>query len=136
MRVGDDMDIMNNFKIDGVSFADVGLIKCTEIAEIRQRDDCGYSTVTGTRIQNIIGTFLNYSIVIDFKKYSLAERNNLYELLNSPVEFHSFCLPHNGTWRTFDGWIDNGIQSDLENMTKEQKWGSIAIEIKAKVKYK
>ena len=129
-------NVMNNFKIDGVSFADVGLTKCTEIAEIRQRGDCGYSAVTGTRIQNIIGTFLNYSIVIDFKKYSLAERNRLYELLISPVEFHSFCLPHSGTWRTFDGWISNDISSALESMVSGQKWGSLTVEIKAKVKYK
>lgn len=132
-------DIMDNFSIDGSIFANVGLTQCTEIVEIRQRDDAGFSSVTGTRIQNIIGTFLNYNIVIDFKRYNPDVRNELFRILICPVEFHTFCLPHNDGindgWRTFEGYIDGDISTDLQHMANENQWGSIALNIKAKSRY-
>ncbi len=122
------------FIIDGQSFDDVGVIKLTENFELKERTQNGYSTATGTRIRNIIGTFVTYNMTIDFKRYDISTRRALMKHLIAPVEFHTFTLPLDvGDMidYTFEGSI-NTLSSELLRQRNINEWGQIALTIQAK----
>lgn len=124
-----------NFTIDNKTFNNVGIISLVPTFEIKERDDKGISTTTGTVIKNIIGTFVSYNIVLDFKKYNIEDRRELMKILIAPVEFHTFVLPLDvgdiGDY-SFDGHITTPIPTELLRSISINEWGQIPITIEAK----
>lgn len=122
------------FIIDGKKFDDIGVVKLTEIFELRERAQKGYSSLTGTRIRNIIGTFVTYNMTIDFKQYDIEVRRSLMKILVSPKEFHTFSLPldvGDMVNYTFEASID-ALSSELLRQRNINEWGQITLTIQAK----
>lgn len=117
------------FKIDDTTFPTVGLLSCTRNVEIREGQNAGYSTITGTRIRDVIGLFVGYDIVIDLKQYNQATRDSLLTKLESTRDFHTFVLPTGNTTATITGYID-GYTDELQRMIDgTAEWGQISLTI-------
>lgn len=120
---------MMNVVIDGIVYSNVGILSIQRSFDIRQRTDNGYSTTTGTRISNPIGTFFTYDVVFDMKKYNVDERSKLYEVLSDPDEYHTFELPYNDTVYKFNGCISSG-RDNLDRIRNGVNiWGQLAVKI-------
>lgn len=131
------------FRIDDYRNEHIEYIDVKPSYEIRQRSTAGESINTGTRIQDIIGTFINFDVTIEFDTLTSADRKDLIYKLTEPVEFHTFELPVdlvgegivNG-WYTFDGYIDGFTDNLKGTINGEYYWGSINLKIKSKKVWK
>lgn len=118
------------FKIDDTTFPTVGLLSCKRNVEIREGQNSGYSTITGTKIRDVIGLFVGYDIVIDLKQYNQSTRDSLIAKLESTEDFHYFVLPVGNTTSTITGYID-GYTDELQSMIDgTAEWGQIPLTIR------
>ena len=64
--------------------------------------------MTGAMKRDIIGTYYNYSMEIDPVSSDLAEYDEFYEAISSPVDSHVLTVPYAQTTLTFDAYAANG----------------------------
>lgn len=80
------------FTVDGIEWN----IPCNidRTAEIRASDISGV-LLDKTYFNDVMGTYMTYDISIAVPVGKEADYANLYELLTSPIDAHSFILPYN-----------------------------------------
>ena len=80
------------FTVDGVQWSIPCDIK--RVSEVRPSDISGL-LLNKSYFNDVLGTYMQYEITLMPDPGSMADYYALYELLNSPVDGHTFVLPYN-----------------------------------------
>ena len=97
--------------IDGVTYnvkADI-----SRTSEVTASDISGLM-LDGSYFADIIGTYLQYDITLKYPLYDQNLYAALYEVLNAPVDGHTFVLPYNGSTVTITGRVEMIADDVLE----------------------
>lgn len=81
------------FTVDGVQWSIPCDIK--RVSEVRPSDISGM-LLNKAFFNDVLGTYMQYEITLIPDPRNMADYYALYELLNSPVDGHTFVLPYNG----------------------------------------
>lgn len=81
-----------SFTIDGVKWN----FPCTieREAEVTSSDISGMM-LNKTYFNDVLGTFMKYTVAIAIPKGHEAEYTTIYEMLSDPASYHTFVLPYN-----------------------------------------
>ena len=93
------------------------------------RDDTDRSTITGTLIRNVIGSFFNYSVEVNTKRLNRAEYDSLYNIITSTNEFLYFKFPFGQNDYAFYGYVSTADDELLRVEGNKRFWGNLSFEI-------
>lgn len=91
-------------KIDGTVYD----VKCTigRVSELKASDISGLM-MDKNYFNDVVGTYLKYEIALDFPLRNRDKYSEIYELLNDPVDGHTFELPYNASTVTLNGRVES-----------------------------
>ena len=116
--------------IDGTPF-DVGVAYIKRQARIPDGPNAGESK-RGDWIRDVYGTFYDYILAFDTSVgLSKEDYDTLYNVLTSPVEFHTLVVPYGQTTLTFYAGI-TGAEDNVILMDDGTVWGNLSITFRAK----
>ena len=116
--------------IDGTSF-DVGVAYIKRKARIEDGPNAGESK-RGDWIRDVYGTFYDYILAFDTAaRLSKEDYDTLYNVLTSPVEFHTLVVPYGQSTLTFYAGI-TGAEDNVILMDDGTVWGNLSITFRAK----
>ena len=116
--------------IDGTSF-DVGVSYIKRKARIEDGPNAGESK-RGDWIRDVYGTFYDYILEFDTSAgLSKEDYDTLYNVLTSPVEFHTLVVPYGQSTLTFYAGI-TGAEDNVILMDDGTVWGNLSITFRAK----
>ena len=120
--------------IDGTPF-DVGVVYIKRQARIEDGPNAGESK-RGDWIRDVYGTFYDYILAFDTSAgLSKEDYDTLYNVLTSPVEFHTLTVPYGQTTLTFYAGI-TGAEDNVILMDDGTVWGNLSITFRAKAPYR
>lgn len=85
------------------------------------------TAITGRAIRDIIGTSYTYSMTIHPDPSYPSEYDTLYQVLSSPVDYHSITLVYGQTTITFDAKILSGSDKYKGYYGGYQRWDEMTI---------
>ena len=116
--------------IDGAPF-DVGVAYIKRQARIPDGPNAGESK-RGDWIRDVYGTFYDYILAFDTSAgLSKEDYDTLYNVLTSPVEFHTLVVPYGQSTLTFYAGI-TGAEDNVILMDDGTVWGNLSITFRAK----
>ena len=116
--------------IDG-TFFDVGVSYIKRKARIEDGPNAGESK-RGDWIRDVYGTFYDYILAFDTSAgLSKEDYDTLYNVLTSPVEFHTLVVPYGQSTLTFYAGI-TGAEDNVILMDDGTVWGNLSITFRAK----
>ena len=116
--------------IDGTSF-DVGVSYIKRKARIEDGPNAGESK-RGDWIRDVYGTFYDYILAFDTSAgLTREDYDKLYDILTSPVEFHTLVVPYGQSTLTFYAGI-TGAEDNVILMDDGTVWGNLSITFRAK----
>lgn len=116
--------------IDSASF-DVGVVYIKRQARIPDGPNQGESK-RGDWIRDVYGTFYDYILAFDTSAgLTKADYDTLYQLITSPVEFHTLTVPYGQATLTFFAGI-TGAEDNVLLMDDGTVWGNLSITFRAK----
>lgn len=116
--------------IDSASF-DVGVVYIKRQARIPDGPNQGESK-RGDWIRDVYGTFYDYILAFDTSAgLTKADYDTLYQLITSPVEFHTLTVPYGQSTMTFFAGI-TGAEDNVILMDDGTVWGNLSITFRAK----
>lgn len=119
--------------VDGIEFD----IK----AQVTRLPDLTASELSGmmmdkSYLNDMIGTFMHYSIRFEYPLYDQTKYGTLYEMLTEPVDAHAFVLPYNGSTIELTARVET-IQDELLDFDNgQQYWNGLQFAIIANHPYK
>ncbi len=124
------------FSIDGKSFPSVHVVKLQRKFNIADGPLAGRN-LDGIMIRDVMGTYFTYTLELWCNQMSQKEYEELYEVLNEPVDSHKLILPYNQKTMAFDAYITSG-EDELKYMseTKGNYWRGITCNFIAMKPYK
>lgn len=93
-----------SFTVDGVEWPVEAKISRT--SEVRDSELSGL-LLDGSYFHDVLGTYLRYDVEIVVPFGMEAAYSQLYEILNDPVDAHSFVLPYNQSRITVTGKVES-----------------------------
>lgn len=115
--------------IDGVQY-DVGVTEINRQAVIEEGPNAGFS-LAKTKILDVIGTTINYSVALEVHGMSVAEYDALYEVLTDPTNLpHTVLMPYGQTEREFQ-YYTSTIDDSLVCVIDNQRWGELTMSFNA-----
>ena len=116
--------------IDGTPF-DVGVEYIKRKARIPDGPNAGEAK-RGDWIRDVYGTFYDYILAFDTSAgLSKEDYDTLYNVLTSPVEFHTLVVPYGQSTLTFYAGI-TGAEDNVILMDDGAVWGNLSITFRAK----
>ena len=116
--------------IDGTPF-DVGVAYIKRQARIPDGPNAGESK-RGDWIRDVYGTFYDYTLAFDTSAgLSKEDYDTLYNVLTSPVEFHTLVVPYGQSTLSFYAGI-TGAEDNVILMDDGTVWGNLSITFRAK----
>lgn len=85
----------------------------------------------GGMTRDVIGTFYNYQLEINRDEASLAEYDQLFEVLSAPVDAHTVTFPYGQETLTFRAYVTKGNDSLLRKSREKNYWGGLSIQFVA-----
>ena len=107
------------FSVDGVEFSFPCDIDRT--AEIRGSSLSGM-LLDRTYYNDVLGTYMQYTVTLAVPLNKMAEYADLYELLSAPEEGHDFQFPYNGGTLSFRGRIGTVSDRYMGKIGSDQIW--------------
>lgn len=116
------------WSIDGIEWE----IPCTieRVAEMQESDISGMM-LDKHYFNDVIGTFLKYSLKLEVPFGMEQEYAELYELLTEPVDGHSFVLPYAGGVLEVTGRVGNMKDVFMRLKDGSIHWRGISFDITA-----
>lgn len=114
---------MTWFSIDGVRF---NLPCSVERVANMQSSDISGMLMDKTYFNDVIGTYMTYSISIAIPRGKENLYSQLYELLTEPVEGHVFILPYNQKTLSITARVENISDAVYHNTWRGIKFSAIA----------
>lgn len=96
----------------------------TRTAQIRASDISG-QLLDKTYFNDVLGTYMEYSVQIAVPLDRVDVYNALYETLTDPVEGHTFIFPYNSSSVTITGRVENVGDSLVRMPNSGQYWKGI-----------
>lgn len=87
--------------------------------------------VQGNMIRDVVGTYYNYTVTIYTNNLSRNEYDSLYNIISSPVDFHTVKVPFAQGWLTYQVYITEGTDTLLKQDKRGNHWHSIDITFNA-----
>lgn len=119
------------FTIDGQEFSSVRVSALSRGFEITDGGNEGYS-LSGLHIRDIIGTYITYTITIDPDLMSPAEYDRLFEILLSPVDYHTVTFPYAQETISFEGEITSGSDNLALYEQGYNMWNNLSITFRSR----
>ena len=114
---------MTSFKIDSTRFS----LPCHVDREATmQASELSGMLLDKTYFNDVLGTFLKYSVQIAIPTGQEAVYSQLYEMLTEPVEGHVFELPYNQKTVAITGRVESVQDSQFKNTWRGIKFSIIA----------
>lgn len=118
---------MSCFKIDGIEFTKAVVSNPERSFSITDGENAGRLITTAKMERDVLGTFYNYSIVIDHSFMSDEEYSELYELISAPVDSHILEVPYNKETLVFDAYITSGKDKLLGIRKDKNIWSELSL---------
>jgi len=114
------------WSVDGTEWS----IPCT----VERTSEMTSSEISGmlldkTYFNDVIGTFLRYSLRVAVPQGYEEQFNSLYEILTEPVDGHAFTFPYAGGVISVTGRVENIRDSWVRLPNGKQKWRGIAFDV-------
>ena len=88
------------------------------------------TAMSGYSIRDLIGTNTEYSMIIHSLPGKQSDYDNLYEVLTSPVDSHTFKLDNNGVIEEFEAQIESGDDEYLGFEDGVHHWDNLSVTFK------
>lgn len=129
--------MLKGFTVDNVTYDVLYSVKRT--SQIRPSDISGY-LLDKSYYNDVMGTYLVYTVKMVVPIGSETQYVNLYEVLTNPVPEHSFLMPYNQTTIEVAGRIevvnDSYVTEEARNGNGVKLWKSITFQIVSNKPYK
>lgn len=86
----------------------------------------------GDEDPDVIGTYYHYSMEIDSRMTRPEEYDALWEVLSSPVAYHTVTFPYGQKTLTFEARITGGGDAFKRKLGGKNQWGEFSVEFRAK----
>lgn len=113
------------FLMDGIAY-NIRVSKMTRKFSVQDTDRTG-RTQDGEMYRDIVGTFYNYSMVVEQKDADTESFDQFWEAISQPVESHVCVFPYNQSIMTQRMYITSGEQELISRTPSRTKWGEISI---------
>lgn len=112
--------------LDGKGYPNLHVVSLKRSFSVLDGDNAG-RVMTGAMKRDIIGTYYNYSMEIDPVSSDLAEYDEFYEAISSPVDSHVLTVPYAQTTLTFDAYVANGEDKLVSKYNGRNEWQNLAV---------
>lgn len=112
--------------LDGKAYPNLHVVSLKRSFSVLDGDNAG-RVMTGAMKRDIIGTYYNYSMEIDPVSSDLAEYDEFYEAISSPVDSHVLTVPYAQTTLTFDAYVSNGEDELVSKYNGRNEWQNLAV---------
>lgn len=112
--------------LDGKAYPNLHVVSLKRSFSVLDGDNAG-RVMTGAMKRDIIGTYYNYSMEIDSVSSDLAEYDEFYEAISSPVDSHVLTVPYAQTTLTFDAYVANGEDELVSKYNGRNEWQNLAV---------
>lgn len=112
--------------LDGKAYPNLHVVSLKRSFSVLDGDNAG-RVMTGAMKRDIIGTYYNYSMEIDPVSSDLAEYDEFYEAISSPVDSHVLTVPYAQTTLTFDAYVANGEDELVSKYNGRNEWQNLAV---------
>lgn len=112
--------------LDGKAYPNLHVVSLKRSFSVLDGDNAG-RVMNGTMKRDIIGTYYNYSMEIDPVSSDLAEYDEFYEAISSPVDSHVLTVPYAQTTVTFDAYVSNGEDELVSKYNGRNEWQNLAV---------
>lgn len=107
----------------------------TRVSEIKLSEISGL-LLNRTQFNDVIGTYLKYTIKLVPNPQSMEDYYELYEALTAPTGEHEFVLPYNGETVTMSGRVDSITDIYIEMPNRQRYWRGIQFTVTGNEPYK
>ena len=114
------------FVIDGTQWPYP--VDITRVSEVRPSEVSGMM-LDGSYYNDVLGTFMQYTVKIVVPLNQRDAYTALYEILNAPVEGHTFVLPYNQGVINITGRIENVSDVYVRLPNGELAWRGIQFDV-------
>lgn len=112
--------------LDSKAYPNLHVVSLKRSFSVLDGDNAG-RVMTGAMKRDIIGTYYNYSMEIDPVSSDLAEYDEFYEAISSPVDSHVLTVPYAQTTLTFDAYVANGEDELVSKYNGRNEWQNLAV---------
>lgn len=118
------------FSIDGKEY-DMFVTSLERKATIKDEKN-STTTLSGEYKRDVVGTYYDYDMEIEFRKEDAEQYDSLYEVLTAPQnQAHSVTLPYGQRTMTFDAYISTSKDKIKTKRKSVTIWGSLSLEFRA-----
>lgn len=123
---------MKNLNIDGTEYR-VKLVygSLQRSFTITEGTNSGVA-ITGRAIRDIIGTSYSYSVDVEPDPAHPEDYDAMYEVLTSPVDYHTVVMPYGQSTLTFEAMITSGSDSLGANIRGVKRWNGMRLQFIAR----
>ena len=114
------------FTVDGVEYRRIHVLSLKRSFAVLDGENAG-RTMDGKMQRDVIGTYYNYSLVIDPSDSDPAEYDALYECLSSPQGSHKASFPDNRGELSFEAYVANGEDELRDIFNGQNRWDNLTI---------
>lgn len=112
--------------LDGKAYPNLHVVSLKRSFSVLDGDNAG-RVMTGAMKRDIIGTYYNYSMEIDPVSSDLAEYDEFYEAISTPVDSHVLTVPYAQTTVTFDAYVANGEDELVSKNDDRSNWQNLSV---------
>ena len=123
---------MKNLNIDGTEYR-VRLVygSLKRSFTITEGPNSGVA-ITGRNIRDIIGTSYSYSVEVEPDPAHPEDYDAMYELLTSPVDYHTIEMPYGQRTLVFEAMVTSGTDSLGANIGGVKRWNGMTLNFTAR----
>lgn len=114
------------FTVDGVEYSKVHVVSLKRTFAVMDGENAG-RTMDAAMQRDVLGTFYNYSLVIDPMDTEPEEYDELYEVLSAPVDSHTVSFPYGRSVLTFRAYVANGEDELFDASDGTNRWDNLTI---------
>jgi hypothetical protein len=116
------------FTIDGVTWP----YRCSveRAAEVKSSEISGF-LLNGNYFNDVIGTYMQYSIKLAIPITDIDRGNALYEILTEPVDGHTFVFPYGGSTVQITGRLDGAPEDVYRMVGNKPYWAGLSFTVTA-----
>lgn len=113
-----------SIKLDGVTYSGLHVASLKRNFSVLDGENAG-RVKTGAMVRDIIGTYYNYSIVIDSEQSDRATYDQFYQAITSPADSHTLVVPYAQTVLTFRAYVTQGADELISSYDGVNTWRNL-----------
>ena len=110
--------------MDGRSYPNIHIHSLKRSFQILDGENAG-RVMTGEMDRDVIGTYYNFSCVIDCSSADLEEYDLFYEAITAPVNSHEITVPFAQGELTFEAYVTQG-SDELVSGYDSNEWSNLS----------